>query len=88
MPIELLTPASGARLLLLTGPQRLFIEQNASLMGNGGAAIDFLHPSLSGQADASQGVGLTLQWRGERDAAVFHCAARRKNESLKRWVQR
>lgn len=64
MPIELLTPASGARLLLLTGPQRLFIEQNAPLMGNGGAAVDFLHPSLSGQADASQGVGLTLQWRG------------------------
>ncbi len=64
MPIELLAPTPGTRLLLLTGSQRLLIEQNVSFMGNGGAAIDFLHPSLSDQADASQGAGLTLQWRG------------------------
>ena len=63
MKIELITPAKGARVSLLTAMQRSFIDQAGQSESAGAQPIDFLNLNRSEGEDCSLGAGVVLAWR-------------------------
>ena len=60
MKIELITPARGARVSLLTAMQRSFIDQAGQPESAGAQPIDFLNLNRSEGEDCSLGAGVVL----------------------------
>ena len=77
MKIELITPARGARVSLLTAMQRSFIDQAGQSESAGAQPIDFLNLNRSEGEDCSLGAGVVLAWRGTsgRCRVVLRCRA-------------
>ncbi len=64
MNIELITPAKGAQVSLLTAAQRSFINQAGQPKSAGTQPIDFLNLNRTDGEDCSLGAGVVLAWRG------------------------
>ena len=64
MGIALISPATGARLTLLTDAQRAFIDRAGRMKSVQADAIDFLHLNRSRETDDSLGAGIQLTWQG------------------------
>ena len=77
MKIELITPARGVRVSLLTAMQRSFIDQAGQSESAGAQPIDFLNLNRSEGEDCSLGTGVVLAWRGTsgRCRVVLRCRA-------------
>ena len=77
MNIELITPARGARVSLLTAAQRSFIDQAGQSENAAAQPIDFLNLNRSEGEDCSLGAGVALAWRGTsgRCRVALRCRA-------------
>ena len=77
MNIELITPARGARVSLLTAAQQAFIDQAGQPESAGAQPIDFLNLNRSEGEDCSLGAGVALAWRGTsgRCRVALRCRA-------------
>lgn len=77
MGIALISPATGARLTLLTDAQWAFIDRAGRMKSVQADAIDFLHLNRSRETDDSLGAGIQLAWQGTagRCRVTLRCRA-------------
>ena len=77
MGIALISPATGARLMLLTDAQRAFIDRAGRMKSVQADEIDFLHLNRSRETDDSLGAGIQLAWQGTagRCRVTLRCRA-------------